>query len=173
MIRRCVYGGRNGLGAGACLTVLAATTLVGSLTACATDFGTAQSTAFTADGHPRVGASQSACDGGAGSRELVRTELYFGTSRVDGARIAEDRYQQFMDEVVTPRFGDNVLLLHGRSQSTGENGTIVREPAVILVLFHPYGDRQNAAVGEVMNAFRHLFQGETVKRVDSRACVAS
>jgi hypothetical protein len=173
MIPRRLYDKWDRFGVSAWLTALAATTLFGSLTGCATGLGTLdQNTAFTVDGHPKVGATQNACDGMSGYRELARTELYFGTSPADGARITEDQYQQFMDEEVTPRFTNSQLLLSGRSQFTGQNGTIVREPSKILILFYPYGDQNGAAVKEVMRAFQLQFQHETVQRSDGRACVS-
>ncbi len=116
-------------------------------------------TAFTADGHPRVGATQTTCDGAAGSRELVKTELYLGASRAHGSSITEERFQQFTDEEVTPRFGDSFVLVGAR-----------QEPSRILILFYPYGDQKAVAVQEIVAAFRRSFEHETLRRVDSRAC---
>ncbi len=143
------------------LTLLGATALLGSMTSCAIDPTLAdQNTAFTADGHPRVGVSQNTCDDAAGSRQLVRTELYLGTSRAHGSPISEEQYQQFMDQEVTPRFGDTLVLVSAR-----------QEPSRILVLLYPYGEQKAAAVQEIVAAFRRSFQQEAIRRVDSRACV--
>jgi Protein of unknown function (DUF3574) len=171
MIRRRLFDVRGRTGPRGWLTVLAVTIPFG-LTACATDFAVAnQDATFTADGHPRVGATRNGCDGAGGSRQIARTELYFGTSRADGTHITEDQYRQFMDEEVLSRFGDS-LLLSARRQFADENGKIVREPAEMLILFYTYGDHNYAAVKEVMNAFTRTFPHETLQRVDSRACVA-
>jgi Protein of unknown function (DUF3574) len=173
MIRRRSYDKRHRFGVSVWLTVLVQTALAALLAACATHAGVADRNAeFTVDGHPVVGVSQTACGGPAGSRALARTELYFGTARAGGTRMTEDQYQQFMDEQVTPRFGDGLLLLSGRSQFAGTNGKIVREPSRVLILFYPNGAEGNAAVKEVMTAFTRTFQYETVQRVDSRACVS-
>lgn len=134
-------------------------------TACATDPGATAAV----DGQPL---QRDVCHGVAGAQVWARTELYFGTSKADGSLITEDDYQHFLDTEVTPRFGDGFTLLSGRGQFRGANGTIVREPAKVLILFYPFDEEKNVAVDEIRNAFRKAFRQEAVLRADGTACVA-
>ncbi|MEW6731553.1 MAG: DUF3574 domain-containing protein, partial [Acidobacteriota bacterium] len=44
---------------------------------------------------------------------FARTELYFGSAKPDGTVVTEAQFQQFVDQVVTPRFPDGLTLLVG------------------------------------------------------------
>lgn len=111
------------------------------------------------------------CGNVPGARLWQRTELYFGLSKPDGSRISEAEYQAFLDQEVTPRFGEGFTVLNGNGQFRGANGEIVREPSKVLVLFYSLGDAKSAAADEVRAAYRTQFQQESVLRVDAPSCV--
>jgi hypothetical protein len=102
--------------------------------------------------------------------EMVRTELYFGLARPDGGRVGDEQWQAFVDDVVTPRFPDGFTVLDARGQWRGGDGSIVREPARVLVLFHTAADASRK-LEEIRAEYRVRFAQEAVLRADQRARV--
>jgi Protein of unknown function (DUF3574) len=103
---------------------------------------------------------------------LVRSELFFGLSKPNGAIVSEKEFQHFVDREVTPRFPDGLTLLTGLGQFRTSQGRLVREYAkVLLVLYPPSADR-SASVEEIRQFYKQQFQQESVLRVDTRSCVS-
>ena len=55
----------------------------------------------------------------AGSSAFVRTELFFGTAKPEGA-VTEEEFLAFLDAQITPRFPDGLTLIKGKGQFRGE-----------------------------------------------------
>jgi len=56
-----------------------------------------------------------------------RTELYFGSQKPDGSVVTEAEFEQFVDDVITPRFPDRLTLLTGYGQFRNASNVIVEE----------------------------------------------
>ena len=105
--------------------------------------------------------------GRSGSLAFVRTELYFGTAKPDGA-VTEDEFKQFVDEHVTPRFPDGLTVLQGDGQFRGESGVIVKEQSFVLILLYPYDALADGSrrIERIRALYKRLFDQESVLRVD-------
>ena len=96
----------------------------------------------------------------------VQTDLYLGLGRGDGGEVQPAEFQAFLDEEVTPRFPDGLTVLEARGQWRSR-GSLVREPARVLVVVHPPGPEADAAIEAIRADYRRRFAQESVLRVDS------
>lgn len=56
-----------------------------------------------------------------------RTELYFGTGKPDGSAVTSQEFEDFVDEIVTPRFPDGLTLLTGDANGATQLGLSSRK----------------------------------------------
>lgn len=97
-----------------------------------------------------------------------RTELYFGSQKPDGTAVTEAEFEQFVDDVITPRFPDGLTLLTGYGQFRNAENVIVEEQSFVLILLYPRDDHEaNREIEEIRTAYKDAFEQESVLRVDS------
>ena len=109
----------------------------------------------------------------AASEVWVRTELYFGTNRSDGAPVTEAEFSDFVGRKLTDRFPDGLTLLTGYGQFRGSSGAIVREKSFLLILFYPPQQQDaNKKIQEIRDLYKAGFKQESVLRVDGFSVVS-
>lgn len=97
-----------------------------------------------------------------------RSELYFGSQKPDGSAVSETEFEQFVDDVITPRFPDGLTLLTGYGQFRNSENMIVEEQSFVLILLYPRDDHEaNREIEEIRTAYKDAFEQESVLRVDS------
>jgi hypothetical protein len=102
-----------------------------------------------------------------------RTELYFGTGKPDGSAVTIQEFEDFVDEIVTPRFPDGLTLLTGDGQWRDSTGVIVEEESNVLILLYPLDDKEaNSEIEQIREAYKDAFQQESVLRVDDYSRVS-
>ena len=106
-----------------------------------------------------------------GQQAMAAELLYFGTTLPQGNVSAED-WRGFVDAVVTPRFPDGLTTWPAAGQWRPAGGTLVREASWVLDIVHAPDARSDAAIAEIVDAYRTRFHQESVLRVSSAACVA-
>ncbi len=103
----------------------------------------------------------------------VRTELFFGLSKADGAMIKPQEFQAFLDREVTPRFPDGLTLLTGLGQFKNAEGKIIQERSQLLILLYARDTIDaNKKVEQIRQSYKAAFKQESVLRVDSVSCVS-
>jgi hypothetical protein len=103
----------------------------------------------------------------------AKTELYFGTSKPDGGAVSDKKFERFLDQEVTPRFPDGLTLLTGTGQFRNSGGMIIQERSKLLILLYPLTDIDASnRIEAIREAYKLMFQQESVLRVDSRAGVS-
>lgn len=103
----------------------------------------------------------------------ARTELYFGTNRINNEPVTEADFRSFVDSQVTPRFPDGLTLLSGYGQFRTSAGALIREKSHVLILFYPPQMQDaNAKIQQVREAYKTAFTQESVLRVDSFSFVS-
>jgi hypothetical protein len=103
-----------------------------------------------------------------GAEPWLRTELFFGLSKPDGAAVSEAEWNAFLDIEVTPRFPDGLTVLAGAGQWQDDDGDIVEERSKVLVLLYPReaSAESNAEIEAIRTAYESAFQQESVLRAD-------
>ncbi|MEZ4730002.1 MAG: DUF3574 domain-containing protein [Caldilineaceae bacterium] len=97
-----------------------------------------------------------------------RTELYFGSQKPDGSAVTAAEFEEFVDEIVTPRFPDGLTLLTGYGQFRNSANVIVEEQSFVMILLYPRDDKEaGVEIEEIRTAYKDTFAQESVLRVDS------
>ncbi|MCX5374949.1 DUF3574 domain-containing protein [Streptomyces sp. NBC_00091] len=120
---------------------------------------------------PAAAAEQAAA--GQGSA-YISTHLYFGTGRHDGhPPITEEEFNQFVADVVTPRFPSGLTLQEGRGQWRDKEGDINRERSYELTVMYPVWEAhaRNADIEYIRRLYCETWELESVGRADVRAQV--
>lgn len=108
-------------------------------------------------------------DAPAGTQAVVRSELLFGRLKPDGSVVTDAEWRAFVEEQVTPRFPDGFTVQDVLGQYRGRDGRIIAEPSKILLIIHGTEARPRAAIQEIRDVYRRLFQQESVLLIESPA----
>jgi Protein of unknown function (DUF3574) len=94
--------------------------------------------------------------------------LYFGTQKPDGVVVSDAEWQQFLADVVTPRFPDGFTTWDANGQWRDRKGVIEHERTHILQIVDP---RENK-IREIIEAYKKQFAQEAVMRLHSHVGMA-
>ena len=108
-------------------------------------------------------------DAPARTQAVVRSELVFGRLKPDGSVVTDIEWRAFVEEQVTPRFPDGFTVQDVLGQYRGRDGRIITEPSKILLIIHGADTGPRAAIQEIRDAYRRLFQQESVLLIESSA----
>jgi hypothetical protein len=109
--------------------------------------------------------------GGAASPQM-RTTLYFGLTRANGA-ISELEWQIFLRDEVTRRFPEGLTAWEAHGQWRTPTGTIDHERSKVLLLVHPDTVEARRSVQEVIGKYRKQFEQQSVLWESARVCVTT
>ncbi|HEX2483571.1 MAG TPA: DUF3574 domain-containing protein [Methylomirabilota bacterium] len=107
-----------------------------------------------------------------GSQTVVRSELIFGRLKPDGSAVTDAEWRAFVAEHVTPRFPDGFTVLDAVGQYRDRQGQVQAEATKILLIVHGLDARPRAAIQELRDVYRRLFQQESVLLIESPAHAA-
>lgn len=98
---------------------------------------------------------------------FVRTELFFGSAKPDGA-VTEEEFKAFLDEVVTPRFPDGLTVMKADGQFRGADGVTIKEDSYVLILLYPVEGQKasSRSIDAIRAEYMRRHQQESVLRVD-------
>ena len=130
--------------------------------------------AFAQDRVAVKAAPQSSAQDNAGRQKrfeaspFIRTELYFGRNKPDGAEVSRKDFDEFLTGFVTERFPDGLTVLTGRGQFLDSDGEVERERSVVLILLYPVSARNEKSVkiDEIRDEYKKRFLQQSVLRVD-------
>jgi hypothetical protein len=111
-------------------------------------------------------------DCGVTSSPQVRTTLYFGLARPNGA-VSELEWQVFLRDEVTKRFPDGLTVWEADGQWRTPGGTIDHERSKVLLLIHPDTAEARQSVQAVIESYRRIFEQQSVLWESARVCGAS
>jgi hypothetical protein len=102
------------------------------------------------------------------AERFLRTELYFGRSKLNGTNISDDDWNRFLAEVVTPRFPDGFTVLKASGQYRDKSGKIITEPSEVLIFLYDRNSRISSRrkIEEIRSAYMKQFSQESVLRMD-------
>jgi len=106
-------------------------------------------------------------DGKHNALAFVRTELFFGTAKSDGA-VTEEDFNRFLDEIVTPLFPDGLTVMKGAGQFKGSDGLTIKEDSYLLILLHPFETQKTDSknIDFIRQEYMRQHGQESVLRVD-------
>jgi hypothetical protein len=138
--------------------------LSSSLLALAAAAGALAATAF----RPAGASSVATC--AVGDTALVRDILYFGRNTPGGAELSDSAWQQYVDEVLTPRFPAGLTIWDAAGQWRGASGKVERERSKVLTLLHAADERSDRLVAEAVGEYKRRFTQEAVLRERVTTC---
>jgi uncharacterized protein DUF3574 len=101
---------------------------------------------------------------------LVREVLYFGRNRPGGGAVTDAEWQNFLDQVITPRFPAGLTVVAATGQWKGKSGLVEQERSEVVTVFHPGDEAASRAVVEVVVEYKRRFQQEAVLRERMPTC---
>jgi Protein of unknown function (DUF3574) len=117
-----------------------------------------------------AGATSAAAGCAVGDTALVRDVLYFGRNTPGGAELSDSAWQQYVDEVLTPRFPAGLTIWDAAGQWRGAGGQVERERSKVLTLLHPGDPRSDGLVAEAVVEYKRRFAQEAVLRERVPTC---
>jgi hypothetical protein len=99
---------------------------------------------------------------------FIRTDLYFGRNKSDGAEVSRKEFDGFLSGFVTERFPDGLTVLQGRGQFLNSEGEVERERSAVLILLYPVNMRneKHLKIEEIREEYKKRFLQQSVLRVD-------
>ena len=117
-----------------------------------------------------AGATTSAGLCALGDTALVRDVVYFGRNTPGGAELSDSAWQQYVDQVLTPRFPAGLTIWDAAGQWRGADGKVERERSKVLTLLHPGDARSKLFVAEAVGEYKRRFAQEAVLRERVTTC---
>lgn len=105
------------------------------------------------------------------TQTLTKDELYFGLSKQQG-QITETEWQDFLENVITPRFTAGLTVLDAKGQYLNAAGILIREPTKLVILIHANGPKEQQFIQEIITEYKKRFDQESVLRVTSSVTVS-
>ncbi len=103
------------------------------------------------------------------SEPALADRLFFGLSIPGGGEVTEEEWRAFVRDEVTPRFPDGMTLWRAEGQWRERDGTIVREPVLVIEIVHRHDLRLDEEINEIAEAYKQRFRQEAVMRVTTPA----
>ena len=95
--------------------------------------------------------------------DALKSEVYFGLRTADGQIVGEQAWEEFVSQVVVPRFPAGLTVIEARGRSGG-NAFIDR--VKVLVLVHPNSPDAQARLGEIKTEYKKRFGSGGVFHTD-------
>ncbi len=118
----------------------------------------------------QAGATSSIARCAVGDTALVRDVLYFGRNTPGGSELSDSVWQQYVDEVLTPRFPAGLTIWDAAGQWRGASGKVERERSKVLTLLHAGDARSDGLVAEAIGEYKRRFAQEAVLRERVTTC---
>ena len=108
---------------------------------------------------PPVAAAPAPLSATAAPTALVRTELFLG-------RVAPVDWDQFLAQVVTPRFPDGLTWYDSHGQWQNPSGIVTQEDSRVLILLHAPTPEKDRYVQEIRAEYKARYHQQSVLRAD-------
>ncbi len=104
----------------------------------------------------------------------IQTILIFGLSGPEGSAIREAEWQAFVDDHITPRFGQGLTIIDTDGQWMMQSGVMTKEDSrTVLLLYDAASAKEaDASIEAIKDEYKELFDQEAVLRIDSEAAVS-
>ncbi len=96
-----------------------------------------------------------------------KVELYFGLTD-NGKTISKKKWQQFVNEYITPGFPDGMTIVDAYGQWRNKENSITREKSKLVILICEQDMATAGKVEAIKSKYKELFHQESVLEVDSK-----
>lgn len=97
--------------------------------------------------------------------EIVQVDLFFGRNIAGRDEVSEAQFQDFVDEVIAPRFSHQsvpITVFDADGQFQDRAGNIIEENSKVVSLLLPDTQRNEAAINRIVTQYMEQFQQESV-----------
>ena len=108
----------------------------------------------------------------AGTQRHAEYRLFFGRSRENVEVVSDADWRGFLAHEVTPRFPAGLTVLDADGQWRDASGAITRERSKVLLMLAEPGAEGMRLVEEIAEAYKRLFDQESVLRIVGTACAS-
>ena len=105
-----------------------------------------------------------------GTEHFVKYELFMGLDSQSGEVVADEAWNTFLEDSVTPRFPDGLTVFDARGQWRNSEGLVLKERSKVLVILVPAGEDGMRLTGEIADEYKLRFNQESVLNVVSDVC---
>jgi hypothetical protein len=103
----------------------------------------------------------------------MRTELYYGAGRLPADGTPDQRWEDYINNVVTPRFPEGLTLLEGTGQwRVKPDEKPRRNRSRILILVHEANAEKDRKIEEIITIWKEISGHQSVLRVSMPATVS-
>jgi hypothetical protein len=100
---------------------------------------------------------------------FVADRLFFGRNIPAGGTVSEAQWEEFVRDVVTPRFPKGLTVWQGKGQWLDPRGNVVREDVYVVEILHDPIAADDAAITIIATEYKKRFGQDAVLRVTSRS----
>src|SRR5689334_5594016 len=86
--------------------------------------------------------------------DTLKSEIYFGSHMVDGQMVGDQAWEEFVTQVIGPRFPAGLSILDARGRS---GATAVLDRVRVLVLVHPNSPEAQARLDAIKAEYKKRF----------------
>lgn len=102
-------------------------------------------------------------------KPMISALVYFGANTPQG-RVSPAEWQEFVDQVISPRFPDGFSVWSAAGQWRSAAGAIEREASWVLNVVHHGRGAESQALDEIARSYRQRFAQQAVLRAESPVC---
>ena len=99
--------------------------------------------------------------------DSVKSEVYFGSDMGAGESVSQEDWEQFVSDVVVPRFPAGLTVIDALGRGTRTAGGLTQSRVLIVV--HSGGDDMDARLSEIKAEYKKRFGTAGVFHIDQPA----
>jgi Protein of unknown function (DUF3574) len=89
-----------------------------------------------------------------------------------GGEVKPEEWQEFLAEVITPRFPEGLTSWPAAGQWRNDTGQLEKENSYVLQLVHADSPQAENAIREVVSMYNNQFHQRSVLRTRTRTCMS-
>lgn len=95
---------------------------------------------------------------------LIQNDLYFGRNITGDGTVSESQFQNFLSNVITPKFPDGLTVFDANGQYL--IGTdVIKEPSKMVTIFFDNTQQNQASISQIMGGYMQQFNQSGVLQV--------
>lgn len=105
-----------------------------------------------------------------GEQPLLNDLLYFGLSIPNGGVVSHQQWDNFLHDIVTPKFPDGFTVLDAKGQWLSSTGDITKENSRVLSIIYTDNKTNRSAINHIKKQYVITFNQESVLNTRQMVC---